>query len=218
MYTAASMLELIRQNSNMISVIANVGTLAVWVFYAQLLYNGYRRERRPRVLINKDVGSTDSTAACLICNMSKEPIFVEGIFVSLETSIGSFLATATDTEQGVNRKQAGPGPRTMQGPIDSGECIEVRTFSDFISRAADAGGLPLTGDRPQDPDVVFFSLTVTVVSIYGSEDHPFGVTREFELHQGSSDRIRLNPSSIDTKRLTARTGKKHVKELLRRFM
>ena len=209
--------EWISQNSSLISALANVGMLAIWAFYAQLLYMGFRRERRPRVMINKGVGNADLDAPCLICNMSKEPIFIQGIFVDLETSEGTHSASATDPEEGViDPAEAKLGSRTRQGPLGSGSCIEVRSFRELIQKAADAGGLKLIDGRPADDGILFRSLTITVVSIYGPEDHPFGAKREFSLECNDQDRVRLSPSDLDTKRLMTSKEKKRVKELLRK--
>ena len=49
------MLEWLSNNSNWITPATSIGTLLVWIFYAQLLYNGYSRQTRPRLLINRGV-------------------------------------------------------------------------------------------------------------------------------------------------------------------
>lgn len=46
------MLEWISSHSNALSVLANFGILAVWLFYAHVLLVSLRRQARPRVLIN----------------------------------------------------------------------------------------------------------------------------------------------------------------------
>ncbi len=54
------MIEYLSNNYEVVTSTANVGTLLVWIFYAQLLYNSHRRMRLPRVLINKCVGPSTS--------------------------------------------------------------------------------------------------------------------------------------------------------------
>lgn len=211
------MLEWFRQNASLISAFASVATLFVWVFYAQLLYYGYSRQRRPRVLINKGVGTADLDAPCLICNMSKEAIFIQGIFVDLETNEGSYSAPATDAEEGeVDPTQAKLGAITRQGPLDSGKCFEVRRFGDLLQRVATVAGLKLTDGLPDDPETTLRSLTITVVSIYGPEDDPFGAERKFELDCDEPGRVKIRPVSLDTTRLNSRQEKKRAKELLKR--
>lgn len=48
--------EWLSDNKEWIAPATSIGTLLVWVFYAQLLYSGYSRQTRPRLLINKGVG------------------------------------------------------------------------------------------------------------------------------------------------------------------
>lgn len=57
-------MEWLNENAQAISAVASIFTLFVWVFYAQLLYNGYVRQRRPRVIINRGQG-TGVDAICL---------------------------------------------------------------------------------------------------------------------------------------------------------
>lgn len=71
-------MEWLNQNSGAISAVTGILTLMIWVFYAQLLYNGYVRQRRPRIIINRGSGKNLSSL-CLISNMSAEAIFVQHI-------------------------------------------------------------------------------------------------------------------------------------------
>lgn len=211
------MLEWLSDNSSLLAAIANLGMLAVWIFYAQLLYNGYRRERRPRILINKGVAAADLDAPCLICNMSKEPVFVQGIFVDVATSAGTYSAPATDADEGeVDQAERRLGLRTRQGPLRTGDCLEIHRFRELLQKAAGMGGVKLIDGRPQDPEIVLQSLTVTVVSIYGPEDEPFGVSRTFELNCDDPGRVRVIPHALDTTLLNSRREKKRAKEMLRK--
>lgn len=211
------MLEWIKDNTELLSVIASFGTLLIWLFYAQLLYYGFRRERRPRMLINKGVSAADLDAPCLICNMSKEPVFIQGIRVDLVTSEGTYSTPATDTDEGeIDHSQRLHGQRTRQGPLEPGRCIEIPAFKALIQRAAGVAGLRLTGGVPEDQHIKLRTLTITVMSIYGPEDHPFGARRSFDLRcDDDSDIVRLTPASLDTQRLTSRQEIREIKRWLK---
>lgn len=213
------MLEWMRQNTDILSVVANFGTLLIWLFYAQLLFSGFRRERRPRMLINKGVGGADLDAPCLICNMSKEPVFIQSILVELETTAGSFSAAATDTDEGeIDQSKASIGQRTRQGPLASGSCIQISRFATLIGRAASGGGLKLVNNRPEDPEIEFKSLSVTVAAIYGPEDDPFGARRVFNLTCDEAGNVKLTPRSVDTARLNSKRDKRKIKKWLRDYI
>lgn len=213
------MLHWIRENTDLLSVIANFGTLFIWLFYAQLLFSGFRRERRPRLLINKGVSAADLDAPCLICNMSKEPVFIQSILVELATSLGVFTTAATDTDEGeIDQAKASIGQRTRQGPLASGQCIQIHRFVALIQRAANAGGLKLVNGRPDDPQVQFHSIRVTVAAIYGPEDDPFGATRVFALEVNKDGTVNLAPVSVDTQRLNSWRDKRKIKKWLREYI
>ncbi|WP_166255769.1 hypothetical protein [Marinobacter salicampi] len=163
------------------------------------------------LVINLAVGDANLDSPCLICNMSNEPVFVENILVDLETSAGTYSARVTDIGE-----EAAPtklGSTTRQGPLDSGQCLEIQKFRELLERTAEAGQLKLIDAKPNDPEVTLKSLTVTIISIYGPEDNPFGAYREFELSYDNAGPVRITPTSIDTRRLNSRQGKKRAKQL-----
>jgi hypothetical protein len=49
------------------------------------IVSSYRRQRRPKILINLGGGSTPD-ARCLIGDMSAEPIYVESLIITVETA------------------------------------------------------------------------------------------------------------------------------------
>lgn len=209
------MFEWISQHSSTLQVFTSLGTLAIWLFYAQLLYSNYRRDTRPRVLINKGVSKDDLDSPCLICNMSKEPIFIQCLVVELETSEGVFYAPATDSDEGLDENEnRTTGDRTRQGPLHGGSCIEVKNFRELIERAAAAGNITVSHGLPQDRDIEFLSLRLTVISIYGPEDHPFGAARSFSLDCSNVECPEIQPMSLDTERMTSKKDKEQVSKWL----
>lgn len=211
------MMEWISQNSGTLQFFTNLGTLFVWLFYAQLLYNNYRRDTRARILINKGVSDDDLDSPCLICNMSKEPVFIQGLIVELETSEGTFTKPATDSGERLDSEGGikGLGERTRQGPLNSGACITVKDFRQLINRGAGAGDLSVGSGVPQDEGVEFYALCLTIISFYAAEDRPFGVCRRFSLDYSDAEHPRITPTWVDTKRLTSRKDKKQVEKWLR---
>ena len=64
------MIEWIKDNQGVVSVGVSIATLLIWIIYAQLLYLGFRRQRTPRMLINRG-RKKDLDALCIISNMSR---------------------------------------------------------------------------------------------------------------------------------------------------
>ena len=102
------MFEWISANKDVLNVLIGFGTLLVWVVYAQLLYNGYSRQRRPHVLINRGQHS-DHRALCLISNMSAEAIFIQNIVVYLDTDQGLLACDVTELERNLEDKEEHSG-------------------------------------------------------------------------------------------------------------
>jgi len=123
------LLQWLGENKDWISTLTSISTLLVWLFYAQLLYSGFRRQRQPRVLINRGVGREGLNSPCLICNMSEEAIYVYFILVVLETSDQPILVPITDCEVNTMGEDTSMlSARTRQGPIQSGKHLELLSF------------------------------------------------------------------------------------------
>lgn len=211
------MFEFISQNFQALSAIASFGTLAVWIFYAQLLFNGYRRQRQPRVLINKGVGFRDLESPCLICNMSQEPIFMQFIMVRLKTSEGTFTVPATDPEEGAI-EEGHESEATRQGPLATGAFMKIKAFGLAIAKAAREGGIETRRGLPKDENVRFHSAEFTVIYIYGSDDQPVGARRKFEFRYDDNGKMTLHPTSIDTRRLKSLHHRRQLRAWLREYL
>lgn len=190
-------MEWLAKHSDSLSVLTSFGTLFLWFVYAQLLYKGYRRQRQPRLIINRGK-KKDMNALCIISNMSAEPIFLEYIVAKLETSKGTITMDVTDYEQDYDnrgnvvdpdkRKSDGePHPvpervrdNTRQGPLQPGEYLHIGTFHNIIRRLAKTENVELDGHRPIG-DMEFRRLTLQLIGVYGPEDLPMGAERSFRL-------------------------------------
>lgn len=197
------MLDFITENYTIVASMTSIGTLFVWMFYAQLLYNSYRRQRLPRVLINKGVGDEYIDSPCLICNMSQEAIFIYFMMVKLKTSEGVYEAPMTDRE-GDEMLEGEGAPslinRTRQGPLHSGRCMEFVSFRRMVKRLLDSADFDIKEGSPSTAGMQLHWLEIHVVSIYGPEHKPFGAVRRFIIEAPEKgDRVRLYPESMDTK-------------------
>jgi len=106
-----------------------------WFTHAQLLYLGFRRQRSPRLIINRG-RNKDINALCLISNMSAESVFIEYIIAELETSASTITMDVTDFEleylesgdssdgqsdqAAGNQRPLNASENTRQGPIQPG--------------------------------------------------------------------------------------------------
>lgn len=203
-------MEWLSDNAQAISAVASICTLFVWVFYAQLLYNGYVRQRRPRVIINRGRGiGVDSI--CLISNMSSEAIYVQHLVAVLHTQKRSYSLDVVEYQQHRNEQQTGEPQeisyRTHQGPLASGDYLNIQSFGDIVNQVKHYWEIEDHLLQAQN-----IQLEIRVIAIYGSEDMPTGASRAFNLDLNASPNHQLIPASVDTDRLNSRGQRKRVLE------
>jgi len=210
-------MDWLSQHHDSLTALTSIGTLLIWLVYAQLLYKGYRRQRRPRLIINRGK-QKDLNALCIISNMSAEPVFIEYIVAELETSRGSIVMDVTDFErgsedddtrasQGSDHKEPEQIPElvrdnTRQGPLQPGDFLHIGTFHTIVRRIARNANITMEGVRPSG-DVEFERLTIQLIGIYGPEDLPMGAERSFRLY-ADGDQCELAPETWDTKHKNSR--------------
>ncbi|GGC89516.1 hypothetical protein [Halopseudomonas salina] len=203
------MIEWIQENQALFNAGMSIATLLVWVVYAQLLYFGFRRQRTPRVIINRG-RKRDLDALCIISNMSQEAIYVEYIIATLETSHGTVMMDVTDferdpTEERENeegdKQRVSVTPEdirenTRQGPLLSGEFMHIGTFNDVVRRLARRADIPMQGYRPVG-NILLERLTIELIALYGPEPKPVSAKRSFKIESNESGGT-LTPTSWQT--------------------
>jgi hypothetical protein len=207
------MLDWLREYRDVLTLLISGCTLLVWIFYAQLLLSGFKRQRQPRLIINRGAGKGVG-ALCLLSNMSAEPIFINQLIVHLHTSRGTIKADVTDVresseddfDQDVELYKA-----TRQGPLKTGDFTHIGTFQKLISRVAIAHGLELKGMHPPE-GWVFECLEIHVIAFYGSDKHPIGVRRRFRLGQYKDHYCSLIAESRQTEQFTSRRQRRIVRK------
>ncbi|WP_110647744.1 hypothetical protein [Salinicola peritrichatus] len=139
------------QHSSSITAVTNIGTLMVWLFYAQLLYLNFRRQRQPKIIINLG-GGRSLQARCVISNMSPEAIFIEHVIAVLYTNKGEYSKNLTDIEDGEKENIAKRQlvEITRQGPMSSGSYTDIGVFEDLVSHVLRAYKIPAESCRTTD--------------------------------------------------------------------
>ncbi len=207
------MIEWLKDNHQLVTLVISASTLLDWVFYAQLLLLNFRRQRKPSLIINRGAGKGLSSL-CLITNMSAEPMFINQLIVSIETSKGPLELDVTDIRQSIDDETAASPDlaiyqTTHQGPLRSGDYIHVGTFLGMLQSVALRHGIELDGHRPAG-DWQFHSLEIRAVAFYGPERHPIGVLRRFKLADRGEPDCALVPESPFTRQLLSRRHRRTV--------
>ncbi|WNK19038.1 hypothetical protein P1P91_09100 [Halomonas piscis] len=196
-------MDWLNENGQAISAITSVVTVFVWIFYAQLLYDGYARQRRPRIIVNRGKG-VGLEALCLISNMSTEPIYVQHLIAVLCTRDKSYSLDVVEYQQEGDEEAQGDY-RTQQGPLASGDYLHIQSFDLILHQLARYW--ELDDDILDQEDL---KLSIRVVAIYGSEDMPTGAWRSFRVNRTASPVHQLVPETIDTHRMSGKRKRKRV--------
>ncbi|MDR5874981.1 hypothetical protein LPL18_007665 [Halomonas sp. CUBES01] len=197
-------MEWLNENGQAISAITSVLTLLVWFFYAQLLYNSYVRQRRPRVIINRGLG-TGQNALCLISNMSSESIYIQHVLALLHTSEDTYMVDVAEYQEEKDEQQE-KSVRSHQGPLASGDYLHMQRFADIAEQIRVSWEL-----NPDIFDQANLQLEIRIIAIYGSEDRPIGASRSFYLNEPDTSKQALIPISVDTTRHNSRLQRRKVK-------
>ena len=128
------MLEWISNNSGVLQVTVSLLTMVVWLAYLHILYLNFRRQRQAVILINRSIAQ-DENAHCFVTNMGAEPIYLLEVMAKVTTDDKTYHVKVTEREEVALDEVDDPLTRTNQGPIKSGEFIDIGSFTDLLRRA-----------------------------------------------------------------------------------
>ncbi|MBS1303458.1 hypothetical protein [Loktanella sp. SALINAS62] len=203
------MFEWIAQHSELLNVLLNGLMVVIWVAYLQIFLVSFRRQQRTDIIINMGAGS-GLEARCFVSNLGLEPLYLHDVLVELTTSGGTYTAVITDranlTDEQLNR----PSEATNQGPLRSGDYIDIGSFSDLLERASDS---------LQDvncSDVTH--IKITAVAKTSSSSHIVGAFRDYQLHKSGS-RTKVRPTQIGATQIRSWWHRRTLrKEMSRRLI
>lgn len=201
----------IQQHSTTLSFFTGLGTLSIWLMFAQLFWLGFKRQRRARIVISQGWGE-QWDSVCLLANMSYEPIFVQHIMLTLCINDTEYHSAITNFEEvqpydSENR----PEEVTRQGPMHTGSLMKLGTFRELIQRGAKHIGLTDQDYIPID-ELQPTSCKVTVIANYGPSGKVIGAQREFQI-EGENHEL-LRPLSLATQRMETRAARKRMRAWL----
>lgn len=202
-------------NTNVVIALSNIGTLIVWLVYAQLLYFNFRRQRRPRLVIRR-AGDNGLSATCVISNMSAEPIYISYIISEVRYKGENITCDVTDVIKSGHGEPAaedeGNSVDYRQGPMLSGGYMHIGKYRDLLLKTIELDKGTSIDEAIGNTE----SVTVYIICIYGSEDKPIGAYRKYFLIS-NEDAVMMRPASWDTIRLSSmRKRRKLKKEVLNR--
>tara|TARA_R110000787_G_scaffold51821_1_gene122435 strand:+ start:3707 stop:4324 length:618 start_codon:yes stop_codon:yes gene_type:complete len=128
------MWDWLAENSALVQAVFGGVTAFVWIFYLQILVMGLRRQRRTEMLIHLG-GGTGMDARTFVSNLGFEPIYILEIMLTVSTSDGARETSIADRTEIAKENLASPSDVTVQGPLKSGEYVDIGDFGTLLRRA-----------------------------------------------------------------------------------
>jgi hypothetical protein len=199
----------IAQNTDLLSLAANVGMLAVWLVYLNVFLSGYRRQVRPKIVINRGGGS-DFNARCFVSNMSSEAIYIEDIRIGITAGDDFWRGSVIDVD-GIDASAADADPKrlTHQGPLSSGEYMEVGRYGDLLDRVLKANGVGGLKAVPESQ----ISAKVEVIADHAADDLLIAARRRFVLRRIEEGWL-VWPCTVETEQVRSRANRRRIEREL----
>ncbi|ALM53148.1 hypothetical protein [Halomonas huangheensis] len=206
------MMEWISNHSSFLQFMTSLATLAVWIFYAQLLLAGYLRQRRPKVVINQVMGLS-THGRCLVSNMSAEGVHIETVQVWLHDKDGVRRCTVSDLETDASgNTPTSLSEGTLQGPLPSNAHVDAGEIGSLVARARKS---EIEEDRNTlcngDDD---YKLELLVLYIYSSSPGIMGAMRTFIFDDDGLAR----PAHVETQQLRGYRDRKKMARIYRNYL
>ncbi len=178
------MMDWLTRYAEVISASASVGMLFIWSLYAWLFYQEFLRQRGCRLFIH-EAGGGSPQSACLLVNLSKEPVH---IICSIASRDGASIRLRDTTDS----PDISPVQQSKQGPLAAGSSMMLGSFESICGQLDDAGS------REGDEDT---SVDIRVAVLHGFRTWPIGARRRFRVEKN----LRwVTPDEHETEQLRSR--------------
>ncbi|WP_048708939.1 hypothetical protein [Microvirga massiliensis] len=195
----------IASNHQVISALASVAMLFVWIAYLHVFVSSYRRQKRSNILINRGAGA-GLEARCLISNMSAEAIYLESLIATVETTEGRWSCPVTELLEGRSDLDL----KTRQGPLQAGRLVDIGSFQSLIEPVLQRSA-GLRGAVASDGLENLVAFEIKVIAVHGSEDLLAGAMRRFDVIR-RQDWLLLRGHSVGTQQIRSRRERESLRD------
>lgn len=199
-------MEWVAQHSPVLQVFLNGLMVLIWILYLQIFLTSFRRQRRPDILITVGAG-VGLKARCFVTNLGLEPVYLLDLLVEIETEEGMQQARITDRTELSDEELKNPAEATNQGPLKSGEFIDIGSFETLVKRAS-------SEDHPFRPGADVFSIEITALIATATTSSLAGASRKYVVRCDEDGRIQLFPTNIIATQIRSRAGQRRLRKKL----
>ena len=201
------MLNWIAQHSSALQVFLNGLMVLIWILYLQVFLTSFRRQRRSDVLITLGAG-VGLSARCFVTNLGLEPVYLLDLLIEIETEKGTHNARITDRTELTDEELNNPAEATNQGPLKSGEFIDIGNFETLIKRAS-------SRRQTYHPEADVFSIEITALVATATTSSLAGASRKYMV-RSREGKIHLFPTEIIATQVRSRAGRRRLRKKLSR--
>ena len=203
------MWEWIEANSGLVQATMSAVTALVWMIYLHIIVSGLRRQRRTEILIHLG-GARDLSGRILVSNLGFEPIYVLEIMLTVWTEQGERMTSVADRTEIDKDKHVTPREATLQGPLKSGESVDIGSVVDLIERAKHSSFDDLDVNEIRE-------IEITVAAVTAADSAIAAASRSFRL-AGQGDGMQLCPSTLNTRQVRSRHRRRRIEMKLRSML
>ena len=196
------MWEWLKDNYLPVAASMQIMSLLVWALYVEIFLIGHRHRRRPNILINRGGGHT-LDAACVVSNMSEEPLYIQAVLATLRTDLDQadydeVVCSLSDLEVHENAS-SDRRAQFLQGPLGSGEMLELGSFRGIAEMA-----VRNESGRSSRPSIqALDEITLTVVASYTGDRRTVAAERSFNIEEFEGQKL-LYAQSLPTRQISSR--------------
>jgi len=198
--------------TELITPLSSAVMALVWVVYFHLFFRQYKRQNRPFLVIHHAQGH-DPQAACMLVNMSEQPVHVQCVTAHVKTRDRSYTLSVTNT----NRLAPEDGNITeivRQGPLKPSGHLVLGSFEEVIlgKRSEEGGEEDIAASLAEVE-----SLELNVAVLHGPSRFPIGARRLFYFEE-EDGATRVRPANIHTEQLVTRRRAKVVRKWVEEYV
>lgn len=201
------MLEWMSENSSLVQAAVGAVTALVWVIYLHIIVLGFRRQQRTEILIHLG-GARDLNARILVSNLGFEPIYILEIMLTVWTAKGEQMSSVADRTEIARDNLETPGQATLQGPLKSGDVVDIGSFENLLDRARAS-----RFDELDPPDIRRFEITVAAIT--AANAGIAAATRRFSIRQ-NDERICLDAEGLYARQIRGRWQSRQIERQLKK--
>jgi hypothetical protein len=195
-----------------ISTGVSIATLLVWIFYARILQQTFRRNERPLILIHQaQAGSEESF--CLVANLSRQPLHVVTVDLVVRTAEHEIELRINDYHRITNTEESEWAVESVmkEGPLRVGEYIALGGFKEMLDATRSDGDRDDEAHARQDQQLAEQAreLEIRISAVFSAFDNPIGAVRRFTVTTDDG-RVRLEPVTPMTRQLQTRRQRRQV--------